>query len=84
MAVDGYDVSTIRAKRSLLRSILRVAVDQGWLVQNVVEATRLPKAAERPDRDRVVTPEEWAQIRLQLAGEGTLLLCDLALDCGLR
>ncbi len=84
MAVDGYEVSTIRAKRSLLRSILRVAVDQGWLVQNVVEATRLPKAAERPDEDRVVTPEEWAQIRLQLAGEGTVLLCDLALDCGLR
>ena len=47
-------------------------------------APRLPKAAERPDEDRVVTPEEWAQIRLQLAGEGTLLLCDLALDCGLR
>ena len=39
---------------------------------------------ERPDEDRVVTPEEWAQIRLQLAGEGTVLLCDLTLDCGLR
>ena len=84
MGADGYDVSTIRAKRSLLRSILRVAVDQGWLVQNVVEATRLPRAVERPDEDRVVTPEEWAQIRLQLAGEGTVLLCDLTLDCGLR
>ena len=43
MGADGYDVSTIRAKRSLLRTILRVAVDQGWLVQNVVEATRLPR-----------------------------------------
>ncbi len=84
MGADGYDISTIRAKRSLLRSILRVAVDQGWLVQNVVEATRLPRAVERPDQDRVVTPEEWAQIRLQLSGEGTVLLCDLALDCGLR
>ena len=84
MAADGYDLSTIRAKRSLLRSILRVAVDQGWLVQNVVDATRLPRAVEQPDEDRVVTPEEWAQVRLQLSGEGTLLLCDLALDCGLR
>jgi integrase len=84
MRADGYDVATIRAKRSLLRAILRVAVDQGWLVHNVVDATRLPRAPERPDEDRVVTPEEWAQIRLQLTGEGTLLLCDLALDCGLR
>ena len=68
----------------MLRSILRVAVDQGWLVQNVVDATRLPRAMERPFQVRVVTPEEWAQIRLQLSGEGTVLLCDLALDCGLR
>jgi len=84
LGADGYDHSTVRAKRSLLRSILRVAVDQGWLLQNVVDATRLPRAVERPDQDRVVTPEEWAQIRLQLRGEGTVLLCDLALDCGLR
>ena len=62
---------------------LRVAVDQGWLVQHVVDATRLPRAVEQPDQDRVVT-QEWAQIRLQLSGEGTVLLCDLALDCGLR
>lgn len=32
----------------------------------------------------MITPEEWAQIRLNLFGEGTLLLCDLTLDCGLR
>ena len=63
---------------------LRVAVDQGWLVPNVVDAARLPRAVEQPDQDRVVTPEEWAQIRLQLSGEGTVLMCDLALDCGLR
>jgi hypothetical protein len=37
MTLDGYDLSTMRAKRSLLRSILRVAVDQGWLLQNVVD-----------------------------------------------
>ena len=83
MSVDGYELSTLRAKRSLLRTILQVAVDQGWLVQNVVNATRLPRPVERPDEDRVVTPEEWAQIRLQLSGEETLLLCDLSLDCGL-
>ena len=84
MSADGYEISTLRAKRSLLRTILQVAVDQSWLVQNVVNVTRLPRAAEKPDEDRVITPEEWAQIRLQLSGEGTLLLCDLALDCGLR
>jgi len=44
----------------------------------------LPRAVDRPDEERVVTPKEWAQIRLQLSGEGTVLLCDLALDCGLR
>lgn len=84
MSADGYEHSTLRAKRSLLRTILQVAVDQGWLITNVVNATRLPRAAEKPDEDRVITPEEWAQIRLQLSGEGTLLLSDLALDCGLR
>jgi integrase len=84
MAVDGYTHATIRAKKSLLKTILQVAVDQGWLVDNVVDRTRLPKAVEQPDEDRAITPEEWAQIRLQLSGEGTLLLCDLTLDCGLR
>ena len=84
MAVDGYDHATMRAKRSLLKTILQVAVDQGWLAHNVVERTRLPRAVEQPNEDRVITPEEWAQIRLNLFGEGTLLLCDLTLDCGLR
>lgn len=73
-----------RAKKSLLKTILQVAVGQGWLTDNVVDRARLPKAVEQPDEDRVITPEEWAQIRLQLSGEGTLLLCDLTLDCGLR
>ena len=84
MAVDGYTHATIRAKKSLLKAILQVAVGQGWLVDRVVDRARLPKAVEQPDEDRVITPEEWAQIRLQLSGEGTLLLCDLTLDCGLR
>ena len=74
-----------RAREAVVAAVdLRVAVDQGWLVQNVVDATRLPRAVEQPDQDRVVTPEEWAQIRLQRCGEGTVLMCDLALDCGLR
>jgi integrase len=84
MAVDGYTHATIRAKKSLLKTILQVAVGQRWLTDNVVDRTRLPKAVEHPDEDRVITPEEWAQIRLQLSGEGTLLLCDLTLDAGLR
>jgi len=84
LAVDGYTHATIRAKKSLLKTILQVAVAQGWLADNVVDRARLPKAVEQPDEDRVITPEEWAQIRLQLSGEGTLLLCDLTLDCGLR
>ena len=56
MSADGYEISTLRAKRSLLRTILQVAVDQGWLVQNVVNATRLPRAAEKPDEDRSSPP----------------------------
>ncbi|GAC1608613.1 MAG: hypothetical protein NVS3B26_06250 [Mycobacteriales bacterium] len=63
---------------------MQVAVDQGWLVQYVVTATRLPRAVEKADDDRAITPEECAQIRLQLTGEGNRLLCDRALDCGLR
>ena len=84
MVVDGYTHATIRAKKSLLKTILQVAVGQRWLTDNVVDRARLPKAVEQPDEDRVITPEEWAQIRLQLSGEATLLLCDLTLDCGLR
>jgi integrase len=84
MAIDGYDFATMRAKRSLLKTILQVAVDQGWLTHNAVDRARLPRPVEQPDEDRVVTPEEWAQIRINLSGEGTLLMCDLALDCGLR
>jgi hypothetical protein len=44
MAVDGYDHATMRAKRSLLKTILQGAVDQGWLSHNVVERARLPRA----------------------------------------
>ena len=84
MVVDGYKHATIRAKKSLLKTILQVAVGQRWLTDNVVDRARLPKAVEQVDEDRVITPEEWAQIRLQLSGEATLLLCDLTLDCGLR
>ena len=84
LVADGYTHATIRAKKSLLKTILQVAVAQGWLADNVVDRARLPKAIEQPDEDRVLTPEEWAQVRLALAGEGTLLLCDLTLDCGLR
>lgn len=69
MTVDGYTHATIRAKKSLLKTILQVAVGQGWLVDNVVDRARLPKAVEQPDEDRVITPEQWAQIRLQLSGE---------------
>ena len=56
MSADGYEISTLRAKRSLLRTVLQAAVDQGWLVQNVVNVTRLPRAAEKPYEDRVITP----------------------------
>ena len=57
MAVDGYTHATIRAKTSLLKTILQVAVGQGWLVDNVVDPARLPKPVEQPDEDRVITPE---------------------------
>jgi hypothetical protein len=63
---------------------VQIAVDQGWLTQNAVDRSRLPRPVEQPDEDRAVTPEEWAQIRINLSGEGTLLMCDLTLDCGLR
>ena len=47
MAVDGYTHATILAKKSLLKTILQVAVGQGWLVDNVVDRARLPKAVEQ-------------------------------------
>lgn len=57
MVVDGDTYATIRAKTSLLKTILQVAVPQGWLTDNVVDPARLPKAVEQPDKDRVITPE---------------------------
>jgi hypothetical protein len=64
MAIDGYDFDTMRAKRSLLKTILQVAVDQGWRTHNAVDRARLPRPVEQPDEDRVVPPEESAQIRI--------------------
>ena len=57
MVVDGDTYATIRAKTSLLNTILQVAVPQGWLTDNVVDPARLPKAVEQPDEDWVITPE---------------------------
>lgn len=57
MVVDGDTCATIRAKTLLLKTILQVAVPQGWLTDNVVDPARLPKAVEQPDEDRVITPE---------------------------
>ena len=54
---DGDTYATIWAKTSLLKTILQVAVPQGWLTDNVVDPVRLPKAVEQPDEDRVITPE---------------------------
>lgn len=57
MVVDGDTYATIRAKTSLLKTILQVAVPPGWLTDNVVDRARLPKAVEQPDEGRVITPE---------------------------
>ena len=57
MGVDGDTYAIIRAKTSLLKTILQVAVPQGWLTDNLVDPARLPKTVEQPDEDRVITPE---------------------------
>ena len=79
-----FDKSGPEITELLLQKLSFLSATKDGMICPPLPAPRLPKAAERPDEDRVVTPEEWAQIRLQLAGEGTLLLRDLALDCGLR
>ncbi len=81
MAVDGYDHATMRAKRSLLKTILQGAVDQGWLSHNVVERARLPRAVSVPwERlsalvlsNSALTSAETAELLLELASQSAAL-----------
>lgn len=81
---ERYLVSTILAKRSLLRGVLQVAVVNGWIDVNPVDAVPKPRARQTSDEDRVLTPSEWARLVAALSGRETQLLCRLALDTGLR
>jgi integrase len=84
MVKAGYGHSTILAKRSLLRGILQVAVVNGWIDLNHVDAVPEPPKVQTTDEDWVITPDQWTLLRSRLAGETTLLLVDLLLDTGLR
>lgn len=81
---EGFAHSSILAKRSVLRGILEIARVNGWVDVNPVSAVPEPPKRQRSDEDRVIVPDEWMRIRAQLSGRATLLLCDLALDAGLR
>jgi integrase len=80
----GFAHATIRAKRLVLRGILEIARVNGWIDLNPVDAVPMPPKRQSTDEDRVITPDEWMRMRAQLSGRATLLLCDLALDAGLR
>lgn len=81
---EHYQRSSILAKRALLRAILEHARVNGWLELNPVDPVPLPRARQRADAGRVLTPEEWAVLRPRLTGTATGLLVDLTLDTGLR
>jgi integrase len=81
---EGFAHSSILAKRSVLRGILEIARVNGWMDLNPVDAVPEPPKRQHFNEDRVISPDEWTRIRAQLSGRATLLLCDLALDAGLR
>lgn len=81
---EHYQRSSILAKRALLRAILELARVNGWLDLNPVDPVPQPRARDRPDGGRVLTPQEWSVLRPRLTGSATGLLVDLTLDTGLR
>ncbi len=83
MVKAGYEHGSILAKRSLLRGIFQVALVNGWIDLNPVDAVPEPPKVHK-GKDRAITPAEWGVIRSRLTGETTLLLVDTTLDCGSR
>jgi integrase len=84
MVKAGYAHSSILAKRSLLRCILQVAVVNGWIDLNWVDAVPEPPKVQTSDEDQVIAPADWTLIRSRLTGDTTLLLVDTLLDSGVR
>ena len=63
MLREHYGRNTMLVKRGLLRTILELARVNGWLELNPVDPVPPPRARQRPDDDRVLTPAEWSQVR---------------------
>jgi integrase len=85
MVAEGYEHSSILAKRSILRNALEMARVNNWLDgANPVDAVPRPLKRAKEDDERWITPEEWGLIRAHFTGEGTTLLFDVTLDTGLR
>lgn len=84
MITAGYEVSSIKAKRSLLKQILKIAVVNNWMDVNYVDT--IPEPRERPndDDDKSLSPEDWAHLRSRMAGEVTRLYAETLLDSGIR
>ena len=78
----AYKVSSIKAKRDLLRAILQITVVNGWLPLNYANSVRQPRevVTEEPGLE----PHHWALLRSRLSGEVTRLFVEVTLESGLR
>jgi hypothetical protein len=65
---EHYQRSSILAKRVLPPAILELARVNGWLDLNRADPVPQPRARERPDGGRVLSPEEWSVLRPRLTG----------------
>lgn len=91
MVQAGYGHDSILGKKSYLNRVMEFAAVNGWLPNgNPVTAVPHPRRPPRPEGGRhkqddgTITPQEWGLIRDNLFGEGTVLLVEVKLDCGLR
>ena len=76
---------TIHTHHSLLRSVLRTAVQRRYIEHNPANDTRLPRAGEEHRRDeRFLLPAEYKAIEDAMSNDRDKALARLMVGCGLR
>lgn len=76
---------TIHTHHSLLRSVLRTAVQRRYIEHNPANDTRLPRSGEESRRDeRFLLPSEYKAIEDALTNDRDKALARLMVGCGLR
>ncbi len=79
-------IATVNRELALLRRILTVATQQGWLIKNPFQASRAISTADETHRDRIISPDEETRLLEACNGPRAHLrpIVIFALDTGFR